>query len=120
MLDGKAAPDRESERKQLFYKFEILNSENQHIGLLGDITENGLKVISEAPVQLNKIFQLKINLPSGISEKKQIVFSAESLWCKKVGQSYQIGFKAQHTDPENVKIIKTIMDLLASPENLLL
>jgi hypothetical protein len=120
MVERLDTPNRESKRKSLFYKFEILDEQNRLIGQLADLTANGLKVIGPDPVSDHAVLQLKMILPAGISEKKQISFKGECVWCRKVGETYHIGFKAQHTDPGNERIIKIIIDLLASPDSMLL
>lgn len=121
MFKGKDIPNREK-RKSLFYKFEVLNAEDQFIGYLGDITLNGLKVVSEESIQLNSKHSLKIKLPPRIGGKEEIVFEAECVWCKKdeENKNYQLGFKAHHENSENINTIKIIMELLASPEDLIL
>ena len=121
MFKGKEIPGREK-RKSLFYKFEVLNNDDQLIGYLGDITLSGLKVLSEDPMNLNSIQNLKIKLPPRISSKNEITFEAECVWCKKdeENKNYQLGFKAHHENAENINIIKIIMELLASPEDLIL
>jgi len=121
MFKSKDIPTREK-RKNLFYKFEVLNAENKFIGFLGDITLSGLKVFSEESIQLNSNHNLKIKLPPRISELSEITFEAECVWCKKddENKNFQLGFKAHHENAENIKIIKIIMELLASPEDLIL
>jgi PilZ domain-containing protein len=121
MFKDKKIPSREK-RKSLFYKFEVLNLEDKFIGFLGDITLSGLKVISEESMQLNSNHNLKIKLPPRIGGKEEIAFEAECVWCKndEDNKDYQLGFKAHHENAENINTIKIIMELLASPEDLIL
>jgi hypothetical protein len=121
MFKGNEIPSREK-RKSLFYKFEVLNIEDQFIGYLGDITLSGLKVISENSMQPNSFHKLKIKLPPRIGRKEEITFNAECVWCKKDAddKKYQLGFKAHHENADNKNTIKIIMELLASPEDLIL
>ena len=121
MLNDKEIPIREK-RKSLFFKFEVLNSKNQIIGYLGDITLNGLKVISKNAIEINSIHNLKIKLPPRISKNEEIHFEAECVWCKKdeKAENYQLGFKANFSNQENINTIKTIMELLASPDDMIL
>jgi len=121
MFEGKENPNREK-RKSLFYKFEVLNADNKFIGYLGDINLSGLKVVSEDSMQLKSIQNLKIKLPPRISREGEITFEAECVWCKKDDENdnYQLGFKADHKNNENVNTIKIIMELLASPDDMIL
>jgi hypothetical protein len=119
---GREIPARESKRKSLFFKFEVFNTSDQLIGYLGDITLNGLKVISKESMPLNTNLNLKIKLPPRIHGKEEIIFQAECVWCKKDSNNndYQLGFKAHHQNEDNINTIKIIMELLASPEDLIL
>ena len=121
MLNDKKIPNREK-RKSLFYKFEVLNSDGQFIGYLGDITLNGLKVISANSIEINSIHNLKIKLPSRISNNEEINFEAKCVWCKNddEAEKYQLGFKANFSSKENINTIKIIMELLASPDEMIL
>jgi len=121
MFKGKENPNREK-RKSLFYKFEVLNANDQFIGYLGDITLSGLKVTSENSMEINSTQNLKIKLPPRISINEIITFKAECVWCKKDedNNNYQLGFKANHNSNENINTIKMIMELLASPDDMIL
>ena len=121
MFKDKDISSREK-RKNLFYKFEVLNSDSQFIGYLGDITLSGLKVISENSIEINSTQILKIKLPPRISGNEEISFEAECVWSKKEkdNERYQLGFKAEFASEENINIIKIIMELLASPDDMIL
>ncbi len=120
MLNGKDDAHRESKRKNLFFNFEVYDINGDHVGSIGDLTLNGLRIIGKNPIEQKTVQQLIIKLPERISEKQEIKFEAECMWSKKVDEAYHIGFKTEHSDQENIKIIKIIMELLASPEILIL
>ena len=122
MFDDRAAPNRDDRRKSLFYSFEVLTTDNEPIGRLGDITLSGLKVISKNPIKLNTIMHLKLNLPDRLNRSEQITFEAEGLWCKEIAEDncFHTGFKTKHDNPDNIKTIKLMVDLLTSPEDLIL
>jgi len=58
------------------------------------------------------------------SELARIVshFEAECVWCKKEydNDKFQLGFRADHKSNENINTIKIIMELLASPDDMIL
>lgn len=122
MFDDRAAPNRDDRRKSLFYSFEVLTVDDKPIGHLGDITLNGIKVISKNPIPLNSVLHLKLKLPERLNRSEQITFEAESLWCKEVAEEncFNTGFKTKHDNPDNIKTIKLMVELLASPEDLIL
>lgn len=119
MSEARSIPYRESERKALFYKFKILDGEDNSIGYLEDLTLKGLKVIGQDPVQQGRVLDLKLVLPHGMSNKDEVIFSGQCSWIREDRDSYHIGFKILKIDPENEKIFRVIIDLLASPDHIL-
>ena len=115
MLYDKVDTQRESKRKELFYSFEVLDENGLTMGPIGDLTLNGLKIITKTPVELHTVHQLRIKLPERISHN-ELCFEAKCVWCQKADDSFNIGFQAEHHNPDNIKTIKMIMELLASPE----
>ena len=122
MFSERVDPNRDNRRKRLFYSFEVITTDDKPVGRLGDITLNGLKVISEKSIPLNTVFHLKLKLPARLNRSEQITFEAESLWCKEVAEDncFHTGFKTKHDNPDNIKTINIMMDLLSSPEDLIL
>ena len=121
MFKDREIPNRESKRQSLFYNFEVFDAGDNKIGYLGDITLKGLKVISDKSLPLNSTLNLKIKLPPRIHGNEEITFEAECVWCKQDSDhnNYQLGFKAHHENIDNINTIKIIMELLASPEDLI-
>ncbi|MFQ5453719.1 MAG: PilZ domain-containing protein [Candidatus Zixiibacteriota bacterium] len=74
---------------------------NQSLGRLVDITIKGIMLISETPVEIDKSFQLRINLAEIIDGKKEITFDAKSIWCNKENDSelYNTGFQIEKIAP---------------------
>jgi len=122
MFDDRIDPNRDNKRKSLFYNFEVLTIDNKPVGRLGDITLEGLKVVSEQPIEVNTTLHLKLKLPEKLNQNEQITFEAESVWCKEVPEEkcFHTGFKTKQDSPDNIRTIKVMMDLLASPQDLIL
>ena len=75
---------RNLKRRHLIYYLRIMDQEtNELLGHLVDITSEGIMVISESPLELNKVFRLRMMLPKEIIGKEALEFSAQSLWAKK-------------------------------------
>ncbi len=122
MFEGRTAFNRENKRKSLFYKFEVLNTDNKIVGYLGDITLSGLKIICDNPITNNKTLTLKIKVPSRINKNEQIILQLESMWCRNQIESnnYHVGLKILHLNEQDKKTVKIIMDLLTSPDDMIL
>lgn len=101
------------ERRHLIYYLRVFDrNTGQLIGHLTNITSEGAMLTSEAPIEINTIFQLGMELPSNIKQDRQITFDAKSLWCKKdtdIGL-YETGFQIQNLDSENTKIIEHLIE----------
>jgi len=120
MINKLENAQRRNQRKELFYSFEVLDENSQSIGHISDLTLAGMKVFGQNPVEQYKIQQLKLKLPERISEKQEIKFEAECMWCSKAADGYNIGFRTDYKNSDNIKIIKIIMELLASPNELII
>ena len=122
MFEGRTAINRENKRKSLFYKFEVLNTDNKIIGCLGDLTLNGLKIICDNPISTKQKLALKIKVPARINNNEQIILQTESMWCRNQVESdnYHVGLKILYLDEQDKNTVKIIMDLLSSPDDMIL
>jgi len=55
----------------------------QLLGRLGDLTTDGVMLISEEPIEIRKTFHLRIDLPEQIEGRREITFEAISRWASK-------------------------------------
>ncbi len=73
---------RKLKRRHLFFYLRIFNrKDGELIGYLGDITPQGIMLISEKPVETNRFFKLWMDLP-GSSTVRRLEFEAKSIWCQ--------------------------------------
>ncbi len=73
---------RELKRRHLLYYLDIIDKETgKTIGKLGDITEKGLLILSEANQEVNKILDIKIKLPDNdLFDGEYISLQILTLW----------------------------------------
>lgn len=86
---------RSLKRRHLFFYLRIFNRKDGNlIGYLGDITPEGIMLISEKPLETNRFFKLRMDLP-GTSTAKRLEFEAKSIWCQPDVNPdfYDIGFQ---------------------------
>ncbi|MEE8574236.1 MAG: PilZ domain-containing protein [Thermodesulfobacteriota bacterium] len=101
------------ERKHTTYYFDVLDrGSGELVGRTVDITSEGLMLVSEAPIELNKIFELKLIIPFEVAGSNQIEFDAESHWGKPdVNPEHRItGFKFTKITPEEITKIKRLAE----------
>ena len=68
-------------REIMFYSRVFDRKTGKHLGYLGNLTVDGLMIISEEPVEPEVQFDLRIELPEDIYPKNDITLCADSLWC---------------------------------------
>ena len=106
------------EQRKLKRRNFILNIEVQEknsgkiLGDLGDITTEGIMLVSDDPITENKSFSLKIELPEEADEPLEIVFDAQSIRCQKTIHEaiFITGFKITALDEENREKIEYFIE----------
>ncbi|MBI9050985.1 MAG: PilZ domain-containing protein [Anaerolineaceae bacterium] len=103
---------RNLKRRHLIYYLRIMNRDtNELLGHLVDITAEGIMVISENQLEINKNFNFRMMLPKEIVGKEMLEFSAKSLWSKKDinPDFYDTGFKIDDmTEADSLRIDQLI------------
>ncbi len=87
---------RTLKRRHLIYYLQVIDRDkDEAIGFLVDITTNGIMLMNESPVEVDKIFHLKIQLQTDLSQQGFLNFEAKSKWCKKSinADLYDTGFE---------------------------
>ena len=104
---------RKFERYYLSYYLKVIDRQtNLSIGHCVDISHGGMKVISEAPIEIKKIFQLKMFLPFEIQGSRYVNFIAISKWCQidENPDFYSCGFQWHNITPEVMEVIKHLIN----------
>jgi hypothetical protein len=74
--------DRRIERHQLPYYLRVFNSvTDKPIGFLGNVSGDGLMLISQLPMMVGADFQLRLKVPACDGSQQVIDFSACCVWC---------------------------------------
>lgn len=74
---------RRAKREHTIFYLEVIDAEiDQPIGRLVDITTEGLMLIHEKPLAVNREYQLKVVLPRELNNSTQIDIKAECRWCR--------------------------------------
>jgi hypothetical protein len=109
---------RRGKRIHLVHYLRIFDAKTgDPLGNLADITPTGLKMLSEFPLEVDKVYMLHMRLPRFLYDVEAIEFSAECVWSetdKDDPNLYATGFHAiniQETDKEIIKeLIEIFMD----------
>jgi hypothetical protein len=82
------------------------------LGYVGDLTPQGVMVIGEKPVEINKNLSLRIEFPESLPEMPatRIVISARAAWCRQSdGPQFNIGFEFIEITPEDAMAIEAVL-----------
>lgn len=72
---------RRLKRWHLIYYLRVFDQENEALlGHIVDITTEGMRLVSEWPIPLDKAFQLWMEIPRETGESGKVYFQAHSLW----------------------------------------
>jgi hypothetical protein len=85
---------------------------DSHVGVLMDITTQGLRLMGPSPFPVNAVFPIKIILPEGRHHAGTAELDVRSVWCKMAGEknTYHAGFKIQAISEKDLKAVEAIIE----------
>jgi len=93
---------------------QLVDSDTQKmVGHLVDISSNGFKLDSQAPIPLDKDFRLRMDLTSEVADKPAMAFVARSKWCEVDPLDpfiYNVGFQLINISPGDREIINRMIE----------
>ena len=103
--------DRRIERHQLPYFLKVFNGiTGKPIGNLGDVSEDGLMLISLLPMMIGADFNLRLKIPMDGHCQQVIDLNAYCLWCHEdaTPHHYDAGFSLQWASPEYGQLVEAL------------
>lgn len=113
--------NRKLKRRHLIYYLRVFEKNaDQPIGHLVDISTEGMMLISEDPIKTGTVFELRMVLPVEIDGSREIIFSAESRWCREDENPdfYNTGFQLINPSLEHMKITGLLIQKFCFKESL--
>ena len=111
-----AIEKRQRRRWELVFYLRVYNqSDGSVLGHVIDISEEGLMLLSEAPIELDKDFDLTLELPASDSnDREKISLKAHSIWKSSDTNPdlFDTGFSLVEPDKDSIDVIKTLIDEL--------
>jgi hypothetical protein len=102
---------RRQERTQLIYHLRVFDARRGSLlGQIVDITPEGLMLIGEKPVRVDRKYALRMDLPRNVMADRTLRFTAESKWCTadKSGDFYSMGFRIVDITPEGLGVVQKL------------
>ncbi|MEX6664520.1 PilZ domain-containing protein [Pseudomonas sp. W2-17] len=103
--------ERRIERHQLPYYLQVFNRyTDKPLGCLGNVSEQGLMLISDLPILVGADFQLRLKVPDGKSGLYNIDIDASCLWCHEdeTPRVFDSGFRLQAAPAEYFVLIQAL------------
>jgi len=105
---------RKLQRKYLMFYTRVFNRRTGALlGNLADLTVEGLMLISEEPLPVNTLYDLRMDLPDGFGfPKRHLDMRGRSVWCAPdIDPHFQnTGFKLENVASEDVSIIERLVE----------
>jgi hypothetical protein len=114
------AERRKTKRRHLLYYGRVYDGQaKKQLGYLVDVTEHGFMLLSEEPFPVGETRRFKLEITSDIDERPYLDVVAKSIWCEQdVSPSHHnIGFEIVNIDPEDVRIIQSIVQVYGFRDN---
>lgn len=105
-------PTRRLKRHHLIFYLKVIDtSSGEVLGFLGDITTEGMMVMSKQPIESEREFDIEIRNQSGLSNARVVQCRARSLWNKSDVNPdyYATGFKLEDVSPESEVAIRALV-----------
>ncbi|MFL1503603.1 PilZ domain-containing protein [Pseudomonas sp. O64] len=104
---------RRIERHQLHSFLQVFNRlTDKPIGFLGNVSEDGLMLISQLPMMVDVDFELRLKVPGPDGEFQAIDLTATCLWSHEDinPQHYDSGFSVIQACDEYAQLIKALLN----------
>lgn len=108
----KGEEQRESDRRYLVFYLRVFDGMSSKIlGHLVDVSEKGVMLVSDQPLEINEDYRLRMRLPTAMKDRNEIIFTATSRWCKSDANPdfYLAGFQIHDLEPGIRKQIKNLI-----------
>ncbi|MGH8390466.1 MAG: PilZ domain-containing protein [Pseudomonas sp.] len=102
---------RRIERHQLPYFLKVFNRvTDKPIGFLGNVSEDGLMLISQLPMMIGADFDLRLKIPVGDGRQQVIDLRGCCLWCHEDANPlhYDAGFSLHRAPPEYGQLVEAL------------
>ena len=104
---------RKVPRRHLVFYLRVFDGMTSRIlGHLVDISERGVMLVSDTPVQENEEYRLRMKLPKEIGGRSELLIEAESRWCRADSnpEFFITGFQIYRLNKEYKEFIQQLIE----------
>lgn len=110
---------RQADRRNLVFYLRVFDGlSNKILGHLIDISEKGVLLMTDEPVEPNEDHRLRIRLPVFIRDRHELVLTGTSRWCRQEPKQdhYLAGFQVYNVDAPTKKVVQNLISELGYQE----
>jgi len=111
---SKGPERRRGPRKTFTFYMRVTNDQTeQTLGHLVEVGPEGFRLETSAPLPLQTVYQMRMELTPDISDSLFMFISARSKWCKTdtiMPNLYHVGFQIVSMDPHDHEIYKRLLE----------
>jgi len=103
---------RQADRRCLVFYLRVFDGlSNKILGHLINMSEKGVLLMTDEPVEPNEDHRLRIRLPVFVRDRHEVVLKGTSRWCRKEPgwDHYCIGFQIYDLDASTEKIVLNLI-----------
>jgi hypothetical protein len=104
---------RKFDRIHLIHYLRLFNRKTgELVGNLVDLTEEGLQLISETPIEPGRILEIRMEFPEDVDGQQEMHINAETIWCDHQldPDLFSVGCKLLPVTPTQVGIIQDLIN----------
>lgn len=111
---------RRFQRKYLMYYSRVFNQHTGEVlGHLVDITPGGAQLLSERPLEVGVVYNLRMELPDELGAKQFLNFEARAIWSSQdiIPAFFDSGLEIKNITPDDADIIQQLVDTFGFKEH---
>ena len=87
------------------------------LGYLVDLTTNGALLIGDVPLEVNRIFNLQIDLPEDIAPNKKLDLEVRTVWSQPDPdpELFRTGLQLLSVSPQSLAILESLLSNYSQP-----
>lgn len=103
---------RRLRRHHLIFYLKVYDVQSgEQLGFLGDITIEGMMVMSKERIEIGQVYEIEVRNQSGLSQEQTVRCHARSVWCQTDvnPEYYATGFQFDSVPPDSEHAIRALI-----------
>jgi hypothetical protein len=81
------------------------------VGELVNLTDEGLMIVSDSPINNNAVYQFELTLPEKVDEQDALEIGVECLWCRQIDESNRFwsGYQIIYASAQALNTVRELL-----------